>query len=107
MVYASDTEHLADLDPSLVELARDSDVLIYDSMYVPEQYQGLWDGIPRESWGHSTWEAAVELARAANVKHLVLFHHGNEDKVVEETELKARERFPHTSAAYEGLEIDL
>jgi phosphoribosyl 1,2-cyclic phosphodiesterase len=107
LVYASDTEHLPNLDPSVLDLARDCDVLIYDSMYVPEQYQGLWDGIPRESWGHSTWEAAVALARAANVNHLVLFHHGNEDSVVEENEKKARERFPRTTAAYEGLEITL
>ncbi len=107
IVYASDTEHLPGLDPLVLDLSRDCDVLIYDSMYIPEQYQGLWDGIPRESWGHSTWEAAVDLARAANVKHLVLFHHGNEDSVVEENETKARERFPHTTAAYEGLEIKL
>lgn len=107
LIYASDTEHLPDMDPSVLGLARDGDVLIYDSMYVPEQYTGLWDGIPRESWGHSTWEAAVEVAKAANVKHLVLYHHGNEDAVVEDTERKARQRFARTTAAYEGLEIRL
>jgi ribonuclease BN (tRNA processing enzyme) len=91
----------------MLDLARDGDVLICDSMFTPEQYLGLWDDLSRESWGHSTWEGAVELALAANVKKLVLFHHGNDDDMVGEIEEKARERFPETMAAYEGLEIEL
>jgi phosphoribosyl 1,2-cyclic phosphodiesterase len=107
VIYASDTEHVGEQTQTLLELSRDGDVLIYDSMFAPEQYLGLWDGINRESWGHSTWLAAVELAIAANVRELILFHHGNEDKIVEEMETKAREKFPRTRAAYEGLEIEL
>ncbi len=107
VTYASDTEYKHDLDGIALELARNADVLIHDGMFTPEQYLGLWDNVRRESWGHSTWESAVELAREANVKQLVLFHHGNEDKVVAEIEQKAREIFPGTSAAYEGMEIEL
>lgn len=107
VIYASDTEHVGGETRYLLELSRNGDVLIYDSMFAPEQYLGLWDGIKRVSWGHSTWVAAVELAIEANVKELILFHHGNEDKIVEEMEAKAREKFPHTRAAYEGMEIEL
>jgi phosphoribosyl 1,2-cyclic phosphodiesterase len=107
LVYATDTEHVTGIDPDALDLARDADVLIYDSMYAPEQYLGLWDNIPRRSWGHSTWEGAVELANAANVKRLVLFHHGNEDRVVEDIEKQAQDKLPSVIAAYEGLEIEL
>ena len=107
LVYATDTEQIEGIDQDALELAQDADLLIYDSMYAPEQYEGLWDDIPRQSWGHSTWEGAVELARAARVKHLVLFHHGNEDRVVEDIERQAQERFQAVQAAYEGLEIEL
>ncbi len=107
IIYATDTEFHLCCDPKAIELARNGDLLIHDGMFTPEQYLGLWDEMSRESWGHSTWEGAVELAKAANVKQLVLFHHGNEDKVVEEIEKKAQERFPRALAAYEGLEIEI
>ena len=107
LVYASDTEHLEGMHSEMLRLAAKADVLIYDSMFTPEQYLGLVDDISRRSWGHSTWEAAVELARAAMVKRLILFHHGNCDDIVAEMERKARERFQGTTAAYEGLEIEL
>lgn len=107
LVYATDTEHLDGLDPLVLDLARGADALIYDSMFTPDQYFGIEDDMSRQSWGHSTWEAAVELAQAAAVKRLILFHHGNSDTVVEEIENRARQRFPETLAAYEGMEIEL
>jgi len=107
LVYASDTEQVACVEDSVVDLARGADVLIFDSMFAPDQYHGLWDGVPRVSWGHSTWECAVDVALAAGVHRLVLFHHGNEDKIVADIERLACEKFPLTTAAYEGLEIEL
>jgi len=105
VAYASDTEYIPGVEPRTLELIRDADLLIYDSMFTPEQYLGLSDDVSKQSWGHSTWEGAVETARTAGVKQLILFHHGNDDKTVEEIERKARERFPSTMAAFEGLEI--
>jgi phosphoribosyl 1,2-cyclic phosphodiesterase len=107
LVYASDTEHLEGLNPIMQEFVRAADALIYDGMFTPDQYIGLTDHLSRQSWGHSTWKAAVDLALAAGVKQLILFHHGNNDVVVEEIENRARELFPESSAAYEGLEIEL
>jgi phosphoribosyl 1,2-cyclic phosphodiesterase len=107
MIYASDTEIVEEIDPRVVEFARNADLLIHDGMFTPEQYLGIGDDISRESWGHSTWEGAVRTAVAAAAKHLVLFHHGNDDATVQEIERKARERFPKTTAAYEGLEIEI
>ena len=105
VTYATDAEYADGPDPAAVDLARGTDLLIADSMFSPEQYIGLHDGLSRRAWGHGTWDTAVELTLASGARQLVLFHHGNEDKMVEEIANEARDRFPLTIAAYEGLEI--
>ena len=107
VTYASDTEITNDVDNKLFELAHNADILVHDGMFTPEQYHGLGGHFSRESWGHSTWEGAVTTAKDCSIKHLILFHHGNDDATVEAMEKKAREVFPNTTAAYEGLEIEL
>lgn len=105
VVYATDTEPHDDgsLDTALVELARGADVLIYDAQYTPDEYAH------KRGWGHSTWTEAVRVADAAQVGHLVLFHHdpGHDDDAVAEIERAAAARFSSTCAAREGLEIVL
>lgn len=109
VMYATDTEHYAIVDPKLKKLAQDVDVLIYDSQYTPEEYAGKVGGGPKTGWGHSTFEAAVELAKAASVKQLVLYHHdpGQDDGAVREKERRAKALFPNAVAAQEGLRIEL
>ena len=69
VVYATDTEHYACVDPALRALAEGADVLIYDSQYTPEEYRGD-AGRSKVGWGHSTYVAGAELARAAGVGQL-------------------------------------
>jgi phosphoribosyl 1,2-cyclic phosphodiesterase len=106
VVYATDTEHFRCVDPRLAALARNADVLIYDAQYLPTEYTGE-AGMSRVGWGHSTWEAAVELARAANVGQLVLFHHdpSRTDDAVDLIEATAQEHFADTLAAREGTSL--
>jgi phosphoribosyl 1,2-cyclic phosphodiesterase len=108
-VYATDTEHYAAVDPKLAKLAQGADVLIYDSQYTPEEYAGANGGSPKVGWGHSTFTEAVKLAKTANAKKLVLYHHDpmQSDAAVAEKERRARELFPNSEAAREGLVIDL
>jgi phosphoribosyl 1,2-cyclic phosphodiesterase len=108
VVYATDTEHYSCVDQRLVTLARDADVLIYDAQYLPDEYAGK-NGPTRVGWGHSTWDAGVELARAAGVGKLVLFHHDpmRTDDGVRAIEALARGEFKETVAAREGLELTL
>lgn len=108
VMYATDTEHYAVVDPKLRKLAEDADVLIYDAMYTPEEYAGE-RGMPKLGWGHSTHEEAVKLAKAARVKKLVLFHHDpmQDDAAVRDKERRARELFPDCVAAYEGLTLQV
>jgi phosphoribosyl 1,2-cyclic phosphodiesterase len=99
IVYATDTEHFACVDPMLEKLAAGADILIYDAQYTPEEYPS------KVGWGHSTWEAGAELARAAGVPQLVLFHHDpmRTDAQLDALEAAARAALPGTVAAREGL----
>ncbi|MEO8800599.1 MAG: MBL fold metallo-hydrolase [Polyangiaceae bacterium] len=108
IVYATDTEHFACVDPDLSALAKDADLLIYDAQYTPEEYSGK-KGRSRVGWGHSTYVAACDLARAANVGKLVLFHHDPQrsDAGVAEVEQRAQALYPSTVAAREGQIVDV
>jgi phosphoribosyl 1,2-cyclic phosphodiesterase len=108
VVYATDTEHYACPDPYLVALAKDADVLIYDAMYTQAEYAGEV-GPSKVGWGHSTWQAGVEVANAARVKQLVLFHHDptRNDRAVHAIEMQADHVRPGTIAAREGHENTL
>jgi phosphoribosyl 1,2-cyclic phosphodiesterase len=99
IVYATDTEHFACVDPTLKKLAAGADILIYDAQYTPEEYPA------KVGWGHSTWQAGAELARAAGVPQLVLFHHdpGRTDDQLAAIEREARANLPGTVAAREGM----
>src|SRR5258708_38601363 len=56
-------------DQRHAELLRDADVVIHDSQYRAADYPA------KAGWGHSTIEYAVDMARVANAKRLVPFHH--------------------------------
>jgi phosphoribosyl 1,2-cyclic phosphodiesterase len=102
IVHASDVEHgHPQLDAVLRQFARDADILIYDAQYTPEEYES------KKHWGHSTWLAGVQVAREANVKRLILFHHdpSHDDSFLEEMVREARTHFPNTDAAREGWSI--
>ncbi|NOZ86700.1 MAG: MBL fold metallo-hydrolase [Deltaproteobacteria bacterium] len=109
VVYATDTESITgEPDPVLIEHARAADCLIYDACYTDQEYIGAI-GPRRVGWGHSTWKKGVEVAKAAGVKKLVLFHHdpSHDDGFVEGIEKACREVWPDSLAARDGLEINL
>ena len=105
VIYATDTEGCTGGDPRLIEFARDADILIHDTQYLEEEYANPQS--PKKGWGHSTINMAVEVARKANVKKLVLFHHDPEgsDQKIAQKERIAQAMFPECIAAFEGLEL--
>lgn len=110
VVYATDTEGYVGTDKRLVRFAADADVLIHDAQYLDEHYWGLLDGFPStQGYGHSTVSMACEVAAAARVGELILFHHdpAYSDAMVAGMESAAKEKFRDVKAAYEGLEIIL
>ena len=106
VVYATDTEHYACVDPVLSKAAEGADYIIYDSMYSDDEYTGKV-GMSRMGWGHSTWQEGIRLAKHAKIKNLILFHHDPEhtDKMLDNILRAAKKEFKNTIAAYEGLEI--
>jgi phosphoribosyl 1,2-cyclic phosphodiesterase len=108
VAYITDTEHLPDrLDENVLWLCRNADVMIYDATYTDDEYYS--EKTSKVGWGHSTWQEAVKVAKAANVKKLVIFHHDplhNDDFMDKVKEDTARE-FYNSVVAWEGLEIDV
>jgi phosphoribosyl 1,2-cyclic phosphodiesterase len=110
VVYATDTEGYVGTDRRLVQFARDADLLIHDAQYSEEHYRGQLAGFPStQGYGHSTAAMACEVAGAAQVGQLVLFHHdpAYSDETVDAMEAAAQTHFHEAQAAYEGLEISL
>ena len=107
-VYATDTEHFPDrIDEQVLQLARNADVLIYDATYTDEEYYS--EKSSKVGWGHSTWQEAVKLAKAAEVKQLVIFHHDplHNDDFLDRVGEQAARQLPNTIMAAEGLTIQI
>lgn len=106
--YITDTEHYPDgFDQNVLWLARNADVMIYDATYTDEEYHS--QASSKVGWGHSTWQEAVKVAKAANVKKLIIFHHDplhNDDFLDHVGELAAQ-YFPETYMAREGQTLQL
>jgi len=105
VVYATDNEPgVAEFDRNLRELARGADVLIYDAQFAPERL-----ATDRKGWGHSSWLEGVKVARESKAANLVLFHHDPDasDNIVEGFLAAARQEFPATWAASEGMTVTL
>jgi phosphoribosyl 1,2-cyclic phosphodiesterase len=110
VVYATDTEGYVGMDRKLVAFARDADVLIHDAQYSEEHYRGMLAGFPStQGYGHSTAMMAAEVAASAETGELVLFHHdpAYPDDWVDAQEAAAKNLFPDSRAAFEGMEIAL
>jgi phosphoribosyl 1,2-cyclic phosphodiesterase len=107
VIYATDTEGCEGGDLNLIEFARNADILIHDAQFLEEEYSNPKS--PKKGWGHSTLKMAAEVARKANVRKLVLFHHDPEssDEKIALKEKIAQAMFAETIAAYEGLDIVL
>lgn len=104
IVYATDVEWGERCDPKFLAFAEGADVLIHDAQYTSGDYQQTKHG-----FGHSTIGMATDVARAAQVGQLILFHHEPtyDDQQLDSMEAEARTQFAQTRSAYEGLEIDL
>lgn len=110
-VHMTDNELFAD-EPvttfdEFVAFCRGADVLSHDAQWTSAELAG------RDGWGHTSVAQACELAIAADVRTLVLFHHdpARTDDGVDQLCTEARRTLqPHginCLAASEGLRIEL
>lgn len=81
-----------------VEFLGGADVLIHDAQYTLDEYQA------RHGWGHSPIEYVFDVAQAAGVRHLVLFHH---DPDRTDDELDRLEGYYRDALAARGADLAL
>ena len=94
-------------DERFVEFCHGAKVLVHDTTYTTEEYDH------HRGWGHSTFHEGIELALAAGVETLVLFHHEprrSDEELDQRTEecravVKERGGTLQVIAAAEGLTL--
>jgi len=96
LVYVPDA--LDDNDAAICELAADADVFVRGTPFVTAE------AVRAAEYGHGTAEHAAEIARRANVRRLVLTHHGptRVDDAVDKIAASVG-----ATAAYEGMTLDV
>ena len=105
VVYATDNEPgNALFDKNVRKLAAGADVLIYDSQYLPEEYENR-----RRGWGHSHWREAINVVMESGAKELILFHHDpdHDDDCIDKVVKEARNYYPRVRAASEGMQVEV
>ena len=86
-----------------IELARGADVLVHDALLFPEELAS------ESSFGHAVADYAVELARRADARAVVLFHHRHDrtDDALDGLAERFAGSSPEVSVAAEGSVLDL
>lgn len=95
--YCSDTMY----DESIIEFIADVDLLYHETTFSEEHKDRAF------ITGHSTAKQAASIAKKANVKKLIIGHYSVRYKDLSVLLDEAREIFPETYLAKEGLKIDI
>lgn len=106
--YCTDTEHFPDrIDESVLHLAQNADLLIYDAMYTDEEYHNPKS--PKVGWGHSTWQEGLRISKVAGVKRFVVFHHEptHTDDFLDRVGEQLKVACPNAVMAREGLILEV
>jgi ribonuclease BN (tRNA processing enzyme) len=108
LVYATDTEDAFSGKPNpVIPLAAHANTLIHDGQFLRSDFKA--------TWGHSTVDAAVDVAARAQVGRLVLYHHDPDrsddalDQIARDAQRAASDRLPglEVVVAREGLELTI
>lgn len=107
IVYATDREGYVGGDKKLARFARNCNLLIHDAQYTQEDYSSTIS--PKQGFGHSTFEMALDVQKQSHAKSLAFFHLEPsylDEKIANiENEYKLKE--PNCFVAKEGLEIEI
>ena len=107
LVYATDKESYVGSDKKFIEFARDCDLLIHDAQYTHQEYASPI--FPKQGFGHSTFEMAIETSKLAHAKKLIFFHFDPvyDDEMLTMLENEFQKQNPDYEFAKENLEIAL
>jgi len=103
VVFATDVTLGEAFAARLAAFARDCDLLLCDGQYTDEE----WARFP--GFGHSSWNAAANLARECGAKRLRIIHHApfRTDGELDAAAAALRETDPNFDFAREGERISL
>ncbi len=100
-----EADYLRELRAGVVDLCRDADLVLFDTMFTAEEYAS------RPHWGHSTAEHAIDIAVDAGARRLALYHYSPTmtDAQVDEHLARLQRDAPDIEllASAEGEEITL
>ncbi len=102
--YITDLEHSpGELNGRLLSFIRGTDLLIYDSTYTDDEFPTYC------GWGHSTWQEAVRLGNAGDVRHVAIFHHDphHDDRFMDNVEKQAKALCSRCIVTRDGMELTL
>jgi len=98
VAFTGDTRPCA----ATVDAAQGADLLIHEATFGEEERERARDT------GHSTAKEAAQIALASNAKRLLLSHVSARYSIsADELVKEAREVFPNTSVAKDGMEVDV
>ena len=107
LIYATDKESYLGGDKKLSNFARGCNLLIHDSQYTTEDYLNSFS--PKQGYGHSTFDMALECQKQVDADKLVFFHFdpSYDDNKLDSIKDHYKGVQDKAILAYEGLEIDL
>ena len=107
VVYATDKESYFGGDKKFVQFAKNCDLLIHYAQYTSEDY--LNSHSPKQGFGHSTYDMALEAMRQTGAKNLVFFHYepSYDDSKLDKIKELYTSQNKNVYMAYEGLELNI
>lgn len=107
LVFATDKESYVGSDKRFIQFAHGCDLLIHDAQYTHQEY--VSPIFPKQGFGHSTYQMAIETAKLAHAKKLVFFHFdpSYDDDVLSMLEEEFKADYKTCEFAKENLEIVL
>ncbi len=104
VVYMTDFEQPPDkLEEKLIEICKGANTLIIDAHFTPGESTNF------QGWGHGNFGNAIDLARLAGIKNLILFHHNfnKTDKQLYKTETDVCGYLDVSKSSFEGFDINV
>lgn len=107
LVYATDKESYPGGDQKLAAFAGGCNLLIHDAQYTTEDYLNSFS--PKQGYGHSTFDMAIECKNQVKADKLVFYHFdpSYDDEKLSQIKEKYKNIDSDAILAYEGLEIAL
>lgn len=107
LIYATDKESYLGGDKKFIQFSKNCDLLIHDAQYTSEDY--LNPHSPKQGFGHSTYEMALEAMRQSNAKNLVFFHYepSYDDSKLDKIKELYTSQNKNVYMSYEGFEFNI